>query len=238
VVHRLAAIGEIGRIDPFVLRLVEVADKPAQMTLTARLARDSGRVDLALTVARRAFRDGVTLIDAGYPTLSPVTLPPNSGPEPALVHALIRQESNFAADAVSRAGARGLMQLMPSTAKWIAGKSNLPYSEPLLTIDPKYNLAVGQAYLSGVLDSFSGSYVLSLAAYNAGPGRVRQWIREFGDPRDPNADVIDWIEQIPFNETRNYVQRVLENLQVYRVRFGGGSKLLIEADLRRGAAQN
>jgi peptidoglycan lytic transglycosylase len=217
VVRRLAAIGEVGRIDPFVLRLVEVADKPEQMTLTARLARDAGRVDLALTVARRAFRDGVTLIDAGYPTLPPVTLPP--GPEPALVHALIRQESNFAADAVSRAGARGLMQLMPSTAKWIAGKSNLPYSEPLLTIDPKYNIAVGQAYLSGVLDSFSGSYVLSLAAYNAGPGRVRQWIREFGDPRDPSVDVIDWIEQIPFNETRNYVQRVLEGLQVYRLRM-------------------
>jgi soluble lytic murein transglycosylase len=216
VVRRLAAIGEIGRIDPFVLRLVDVAEKPEQMALTAKLARDAGRVDLALTVARRAFRDGVTLIDAGYPT---VALPPTGGPEPALIHALIRQESNFAPDAISRAGARGLMQLMPSTAKWIAGKYNLPYSEPLLTIDPKYNISVGQAYLGGVLDSFSGSYVLALAAYNAGPGRVRQWIRDYGDPRDPGVDVIDWIEQIPFNETRNYVQRVLEGLQVYRIRM-------------------
>ena len=215
VVRRLAAIGETGRIDPFVLRLVEVADKPEQMALTARLARESGRVDLALTVARRAFRDGVTLMEAGYPTVAL----PGAGPEPALLHALIRQESNFAVDAVSRAGARGLMQLMPSTAKWIAGKSGMPYSEPLLTIDPKYNISVGQAYLTGVLDSFSGSYVLSLAAYNAGPGRVRQWIREFGDPRDHGADVVDWIEMIPFTETRNYVQRVLEGLQVYRLRM-------------------
>jgi soluble lytic murein transglycosylase len=220
VVRRLTAIRETTRIDPFVMRLIEVADKPEQMVLTARLARDAGRTDLALTVARRAFRDGVILIDAGYPVLPHVTAAPNGTPEPALVHALIRQESNFAPEAISRAGARGLMQLMPSTAKWIAGKHGLPYSEPLLTADPTYNLTVGQTYLNGVLDSFSGSYVLSLAAYNAGPGRVRQWIREFGDPRDPGVDVIDWIEQIPFNETRNYVQRVLESLQVYRLRKG------------------
>ena len=220
VVRRLSAIGETGRIDPFVLRLIDVAEQPDQMVLTARLAREAGRVDLALTVARRAFRDGVTLIDAGYPVLPEVTpTAPNGGAEPALLHALIRQESNFAPEAVSRAGARGLMQLMPSTAKWIAGKYSLPYSEPRLTADPKYNLLVGQAYLNGVLDSFSGSYGLSLAAYNAGPGRVRQWMHDFGDPRDPGVDVVDWIEQIPFNETRNYVQRVLEGLQVYRLRM-------------------
>jgi hypothetical protein len=120
---------------------------------------------------------------------------------------------------VSRAGARGLMQLMPSTAKWMAGKMGINYNEPLLTVDPKYNIAIGQAYLTGVLDGFSGSYVLSLAGYNAGPGRVRQWMREFGDPREPGRDVIDWIEMIPFNETRGYVQRVLEGLQVYRLRI-------------------
>ena len=226
VVRRLDAIGETTRIDPFVMRLIDVAEKPEQMVLTARLARESGRVDLALTVARRAFRDGVTLIDAGYPMLPEITpAAPNGGAEPALLHALIRQESNFAPDAVSRAGARGLMQLMPSTAKWIATKYSLPYSEPRLTADPKYNLTVGQAYLNGVLDSFSGSYVLSLAAYNAGPARVRQWMHDFGDPRDPGVDVVDWIEQIPFNETRNYVQRVLESLQVYRLRMAKGGPL-------------
>jgi soluble lytic murein transglycosylase len=227
VVRRLAAIGEPQRIDPFVLRLTEVAEKPEQMVLTARLAREAGRTDLAVTVARRAFRNGVTLIDSGYPLLSQVTphAPPSNNtaeggaPEPALVHALVRQESNFAPEAISRAGARGLMQLMPSTAKWMAGKIGMPYNEPQLTADPRYNLNLGQAYLGGVLDSFSGSYVLSLAAYNAGPGRVRQWMREFGDPRDPGVDVIDWIEQIPFNETRDYVQRVLEGLQVYRLRM-------------------
>ncbi len=223
VVRRLTAIRETARIDPFVLRLIEVADKPEQLVLTARLARDAGRTDLALTVARRAARDGVTLIDAGYPLLPRAVVAPNGAPEPALVHALIRQESNFAPDAVSRAGARGLMQLMPSTAKWIAAKHGLPYSEPALTADPSYNLTVGQTYLNGMLDSFSGSYVLSLAAYNAGPARVRQWMRAFGDPRDPGIDVIDWIEQIPFNETRNYVQRVLESLQVYRLRMAKGA---------------
>lgn len=219
VVRRLIAIGEQQRVDPFVMRLVEVSEKPEQLALTGALARDTGRIDLASTVARRAFRDGVVLLDAGYPLLPQVPRDPAAGPEAALVHALIRQESNFAIEAVSRAGARGLMQLMPSTAKWMAGKMGVPYNEPLLTVDPKYNISIGNAYLTGVLDGFAGSYVLSLAGYNAGPGRVRQWMREFGDPREPGRDIVDWIELIPFNETRGYVQRVLEGLQVYRLRM-------------------
>ena len=99
-------------------------------------------------------------------------------------------------------------------------------------------MQIGAAELGDVIEDYRGSYIMAFAAYNAGRGRVREWVERYGDPRDPNVDPIDWVERIPFSETRNYVQRVMENLQVYRVRFGGGSKLLIEADLRRGGATN
>jgi soluble lytic murein transglycosylase len=147
---------------------------------------------------------------------------------------MTRQESAFDLDAVSPAGARGLMQLMPTTAKEVAKQQGLPYNLARLTNDPSYNLMLGRSYLDRLLDSFGGSYVLSIAAYNAGPARVRQWMRDYGDPRAPEIDVIDWVESIPVNETRNYVQRVLENLQVYRVRMGDSQLAFsISDDLRR-----
>ena len=101
-----------------------------------------------------------------------------------------------------------------------------------------YNLTLGRSYIETMIDEFGGSYPLAIAAYNAGPGRVRQWVRDFGDPRGQSITMVDWIEMIPFAETRNYVQRVLENMQVYRAQLGHGSRLMIEADLRRGAAAN
>ncbi len=104
--------------------------------------------------------------------------------------------------------------------------------------DPVYNVQIGAAELGHAVNNYRGSYILTFVAYNAGPGRVREWIERFGDPRDPKIDPIDWVERIPFSETRNYVQRVMENMQVYRVRFGASSKLMIEADLRRGMAAN
>jgi len=104
-----------------------------------------------------------------------------------------------------------------------------------LKTDPAYNAAFGAAELGGLIEDYRGSYIMTFAGYNAGRGSVRKWIERYGDPRDPKVDAVDWVEQIPFSETRNYVQRIMENLQVYRARFGGGSKLLIEADLRRGA---
>ena len=126
------------------------------------------------------------------------------------------------------------MQLMPATAKKIARKTKTPYSRRRLFTDPQYNLKLGQAYVAHLFDFFSGSYVLSLAAYNAGPGRVRKWIRANGDPRDDNVDPIDWVELIPFNETRDYVQRVLENLQLYRLRLSRNKVVMnLEGDLRR-----
>jgi soluble lytic murein transglycosylase len=139
----------------------------------------------------------------------------------ALVHALIRQESMFDQYARSSAGAQGLMQLMPATAREVAKKLGLSYRPELLTAKPEYNIALGTYYIDKMTERFGGSYPMALAAYNAGPGRVEQWIKTFGDPRTGNVDLIDWIEMIPIYETRNYVQRVLEGVYVYRLRLKG-----------------
>jgi soluble lytic murein transglycosylase len=132
-----------------------------------------------------------------------------------LAHAITRQESSFDRAAISSAGARGMMQLMPGTAREVAGKLGLPYQFASLTSDPSYNMMLGTSYLSTLLDQWGGNATLAVASYNAGTGNVRRWINENGDPRVPGTDVVRWIEAIPFSETRNYVQRVLENAVVY-----------------------
>lgn len=214
----------------FLRRLQDAADTPMDHALVARIALEVGRQDVAVATARAAVQHEVTLLSAGYPRI-PL---PADRPEPALLHAIIRQESVFNAGAVSPAGARGLMQLMPATAQQVAGKLGLRHTQARLTADPGYNVQLGSAYLAEMIERFNGSYVLAVAAYNAGPGRVRQWLQRYGDPRAEGVDVIDWIETIPFNETRNYVQRVLEGLQVYRQRLGGAdAPLRIVEDLRR-----
>ena len=127
----------------------------------------------------------------------------------------------FEQTAQSSAGARGLMQLMPATAKAVAKQQKLPYRKSSLTGNHHYNIALGSAYLKGLIERFDGSLILALAGYNAGPHRARTWVREFGDPRTGVHEALDWIEMIPFEETRNYVQRVLENITVYRQRLTG-----------------
>jgi soluble lytic murein transglycosylase len=158
--------------------------------------------------------------------------------EPAVVYAIARQESTFNPKTVSSARAMGLMQVTPEAGRYVAKKFGASYDEKRLLSDQTYNVALGAAELGDLYVDYRGSHILTFVGYNAGRGRVKEWIAKYGDPRDPKVDPIDWVEHIPFSETRNYVQRVLENLQVYRVRFGGGSKLLIEADLHRGAAAN
>jgi soluble lytic murein transglycosylase len=149
--------------------------------------------------------------------------------------AIARQETELNQRAISSAGARGLMQLMPATAKKVAGRIGEAYSGDRLLDDWQYNVRLGQSYLAEQITAFSGSYVLAAAAYNAGPNRVDRWIGEYGDPRLPGADMIDWIETIPFEETRNYVQRVIEALWVYRARMAGvAGPMTIERDLARG----
>jgi soluble lytic murein transglycosylase len=131
----------------------------------------------------------------------------------------------------------GLMQVTPEAGRYVAKKFGASFDEKRLLGDQTYNVQLGAAELGDLYVDYRGSHILTFAGYNAGRGRVKEWIAKYGDPRDPKVDPIDWVERIPFSETRNYVQRVLENLQVYRVRFGGGSKLLIEADLHRGASE-
>jgi soluble lytic murein transglycosylase len=231
IARMLHELGVTDKAKPFVLRLSDLAKTPSDHALTARLAEQLGRPDLEVSVGKRASYVGVALMLHGYPVI-----PMGRGgvSERPLVLAMTRQESAFDIDAVSGAGALGLMQLMPSTAKEIAKAQGVKFSAARLTRDPSYNLMLGRAYLDGLLDSFGGSYVLSIAAYNAGPSRVRQWTRDYGDPRAPDIDVVDWVESIPVNETRNYVQRVLENLQVYRVRMGDSQLAFsISDDLRR-----
>jgi soluble lytic murein transglycosylase len=156
------------------------------------------------------------LLEHGYPL--PHYMVPTQ-PERAFIYAITRQESNFDPNARSAANALGLMQLLPGTAKAMAKKSGMKFAVTRLITDPTYNMQLGAKYLDSMVDNFDGSYLLATAAYNAGPGNVRKWIRKFGDPRDNDVDAVDWVEKIPFFETRAYVQRVLENMMVYRARL-------------------
>ena len=227
----LAGTGLAAEIDPFIRRLTELGRAPGWRALTAGLAIRLERRDLAVWTAKRAVRDGINMVRAGYPVLD--TAPP-PGLELGLIFAVIRQESAFGERAISRRGARGLMQIMPRTARRVAKSLAKPYRRDRLTQDRDYNLALGKAYLGGLVRQFDGSYVLALAAYNAGPNRVRRWLRNNGDPRDAEVSAVDWVEMIPFSETRNYVQRVIENLHVYRQRLGQTRVAFNpESDLRR-----
>ena len=217
IVHLLREVGASELMERFLFRLIFLAETGKEYALVAELADSVGRPDLAMRTARSARGDGIILPGYLFPSMS---LPEQPEPEQALLLALIRQESGFYQEAVSRAGARGLMQIMPATAKQVARQIQVAYNGDKLLSDPDYNILLGRTYLSDLLDRFSGSYVLALAAYNAGPARVKGWIGAFGDPRNPAVDVIDWIESIPIDETRNYVQRILEGLSAYRQQLG------------------
>lgn len=217
------------------LHMADTLTDPAELAALSDLARSFGDQKLSLRIAKAAASRNIILPEHAYPT----TLMPqwtHKGPpvEKALVYGLSRQESEFDPKALSPAGARGLMQLMPGTARIVARQVGLPYSANRLT-DPVYNATLGAAHLGDLIENdFAGSYIMSIAAYNAGGSRVRQWIGQFGDPRSSAVDPIDWIETIPFSETRNYVQRVIENLEVYRGRLAGEAlPTRIEDDLRR-----
>jgi soluble lytic murein transglycosylase len=219
----------------FVLAAADSTGDAAERHLVAEFSDRIGHPDLGVSLAREAARDGIPLLVYGYPLPA---YPVPSQPERALVLGIARQESNFDPNAQSVAGALGLMQLMPPTAKAIAKRSGVKYVQTRLTSDPAYNLALGAAFLRGLVDSFDGSYLLAAAAYNAGPGRVRQWMRQYGDPRDGQTDPVDWVEQIPFAETRAYVQRVMENVMIYRARLAKTRVIgpTLEAELVRAKA--
>lgn len=215
VVRALGEIGQENKIDPFIQRLLTQKDNTTQQALVAELAMEQKRHDLTVLISRRTRQDGLSMMALAYPT---ITTKKNLI-EPALMHAIIRQESSFDKKATSPAGARGLMQLMPGTARQMSGRLRLHYSRDNL-FNPDYNTQLGSGYLSQLLNKYDGNYILAIAAYNAGPGRVNSWIRELGDPREKDMDQLNWMESIPISETRNYVQRVIENLMVYRNQMG------------------
>lgn len=219
----LAGWGDPARARVFLSRMDELAPDPAERALTADLALKLGLPDAAVSIARRMGRDGIALPQAGWPM--PFHPPP--APDESASLSIMRQESNFEVGAVSPSGARGLMQLMPLTAKAVAKKLGIQVSVPTLTVDAQQNMLLGTSYLQEVLDRFGGSLPLAAAAYNAGPHRVDQWLVDNGDPRTDAVAMTDWLELIPFSETRNYVQRVLENVAVYRARVGSAMPALL-----------
>jgi len=218
VARWIGQAGDAERTRPFLLRLARMVSGPGETLLLSHLATELKRPDIALVIARRGATNGVTLFDASFPV---VDLGATGSVERALALAVTRQESGFNSGAVSPSGALGLMQLMPGTARDVAGRLGVPYIQDKLTRDPAYNVSLGTQYLSEMLQRFGGSYELALAAYNAGPNRVARWLDTIGDPRAGKIDMVDWIEMIPFRETRNYVQLIMEGVGVYRDRLNG-----------------
>jgi soluble lytic murein transglycosylase len=229
-VEHLSRYGQRDRARIYFRSAMNAATQRVDFAMLTELAYRIDRPDLAIETAKAANQKNMMIAAGGYPLIDRTTPQP---PEPALTHALIRQESMFNPEAQSGVGAQGLMQLMPATAKGVAKKLGMRFRSQKLG-DPDFNMRLGTSYVQSQISSFDGSYILAIAGYNAGPGRVRQWMGQWGDPRSSSIDAIDWIESIPVNETRNYVQRVIENLQIYRARLRGGqAPLMILKDLRR-----
>ncbi len=229
----LAELGQVGDLRLFASADAQVYSSPRHVKAFAQALTEWGYPDVAVRLAKVASYAGTSMLDYTHPKL---TLPAYPGaspaPDPALVHGLIRQETEFDPYAVSSAGARGLMQMMPASARKASKALGLPYRPEALLSDTQYNMQLGMAEYAGHLADWNGSLVLAASAYNAGPTNARRWVAAYGDPRTGAVDPIDFIEQIPFGETRNYVQRILENTEVYRNRLAGKDQpLRILADL-------
>ena len=222
-------------LNMFVWPLASRFNSVDEMNAVAALAKQQGGTTMALRLAKAAAQRDIDIDDWAYPTKAlPSWKQMGKSVEASLVYGLSRQESEFDPRAGSKVGAQGLMQIMPGTAKLISKQYRLPYEPAKLMGDPAYNVKLGAAHLGDLIADYNGSYVLTLVAYNAGPRRVREWVAEYGDPRDGKVDPIDWVESIPFQETRQYVQKVLQNTQVYRARLAPGTMRAMTADLRRG----
>jgi len=220
------------RLRWFFSHVAETLDRVA-LTQLADLALDLDRPNVALAVAKEGAKRGIILPKAYFPVTDLATYSVDVAPEIAM--AIARRESELNESAISPVGARGLMQIMPATARNVAEDIGVAYSRQRLTTDWRYNAQLGTAYLGGLLEIFEGSYILAFAGYNAGPSRAEEWIEEYGDPRDSIIDQVDWIEHIPYRETRNYVMRVMESLHVYRARLNGATPpLQLTQDLTRG----
>ncbi|WP_408611088.1 lytic transglycosylase domain-containing protein [Caulobacter hibisci] len=237
LVRAAKLLHDIGANDAFrslVLYIDDQLPTAAEEALLVDFARNTGDQDLAMRAVRTAAQRGFILAERGYPLLDHHFTPIPGAAETAFVYSISRQESNFDPRARSGVGARGMMQLMPPTAAGVARKLGESHSVDRL-FEPDYNMRLGSVYLGDMISRFSGSYIMAAAAYNAGPGRPPQWVALCGDPRGASTDPLDFIECIPFSETRNYVMRTLETTMVYRARLGGGvAPLTLSSDLKRG----
>ncbi len=233
-IARYEAAGHGWRAQSLYRALADQLDSPGELALlSARAEKSEGGHQLSLQIGKTAYARGIDVPALAFP----VGVIPSSaniaGSGKALAYAIARQESAFNPAAVSPADARGLLQLLPSTAKGVAARHGIAYAPEKLTRDPGFNATLGAHYLGEQIDAFGGSYILTFIAYNAGPRKVPEWIERYGDPRGKSIDeVVDWIERIPFPETRNYVMRVMENYQVYKSRLGQKTDIL--HDLRFG----
>jgi soluble lytic murein transglycosylase len=242
IVRAVELLYAVGQQDMVIGILADLADRSndaAGLAALGEVAARHGDARAMLFVGKPALGRGLPLETYAFPTIGiPAYNAVGHAVEKSLIYAIARQESTFHPTIVSKARAMGLMQVTPGTGRLIAKKYNVAFNERKLLSDPAFNVQLGAAELGNLMADFRGSYILTFVGYNAGRGRVRDWVAAYGDPRDPRIDPVDWVERIPISETRYYIQRVMENMQVYRVRFGTGAKLTIEADLRRGAAAN
>jgi soluble lytic murein transglycosylase len=210
----------------------------SQLAALAQVVAASRDPRATLTIGKIASQRGFALDEVAFPTFGVPAYEPLARSAPLqVVYAIARQESAFEAKAQSSAGAKGLMQMLPSTARRTAQNAGVPFDEARLVTDASFNAQLGAAHLGELLGEQRGSLVLTFAAYNAGGRRVKEWIAAYGDPRDASVDPIDWVERIPFTETRNYVQRVVENLEMYRARFGQRDGFDIVKTLRTAQAK-
>ncbi len=232
-IARLDAAGHGWRAKDLYLALADQLQSPGELAILSAQAERSGDHHLSLQIGKTAYSRGIDVAALAFP-LGVIPAGANiSGSGKALAYAIARQESAFNPAAVSVADARGLLQILPGTAKAVAKRHNITYSKDKLTTDAGYNATLGAHYLGEQIDTFGGSYIMTFIAYNAGPKRVPEWIGRYGDPRGKSIDaVVDWIERIPFPETRNYVQRVMENYEVYKARLGQPADL--QGDLING----
>lgn len=233
IVLALAQIGQMELAERFLAVLTDEAETDEDHVLVGELALQAGNNFRAVRAGKQAVQEGIQMIGPTYPVVDLATA--DTRVDPALVHGIIRTESEFDHDAVSGANARGLMQLLPDTARQVARSLGVTVETARLTTDPALNIRLGSANLADRVNRYNGSWVLAIPSYNAGSGRADQWITRLGDPRRMELyDVIDWIESIPFYETRNYTQRVLETTQVYRYLLNGGpGQQRLEQDLQR-----
>ena len=231
----------LGERDVALSFVADLAEKSTDVAVLVALAELTGRRNDAramLQIGKPALARGFALDNYAFPTIGiPQHTPIGPGIERSIIYSVARTESAFDQRDKSSANAVGLMQVTPEAGRDTAKRFGVTYDWDRMVSDPVYNTQMGAAELSALLKEYAGCHIMTFAGYNAGRGRVRDWVKLYGDPRDPNVDAIDWVERIPLSETRNYVQRVMENLQVYRVRFGHGATVMAKSGERPPASQ-